>query len=120
MLKVARANSVQAAADNETGQIDMKTVPPPKDVAEIAKAIAKQEGCKDTFDSSEWSLSYQGPRTVEALDPHDLVPKGAGSKHTKCLILKLDGDSTAEREEQGVGTLWFVGDLFTLDADRLA
>ena len=82
----------------------MKSVPPPKGVAEIAKTIAEQEGCKDTFESSEWDLSYQGLKGMRTLDVTDPVPKLAGLKQTRPLMLKFDGDTTAEREEQGVGS----------------
>lgn len=102
-MKVAKANSFVSAADDYTGRIDMKGVPPPKGITEIAKAIAEQEGCKDTFDSSEWSLSYQKTKTTDALDVTEPLPKLAGSKQTKPLMLKFDGDTIAEREEQGVG-----------------
>ena len=83
-------------------------MPPPRRVSDIAQAIAEQEGCADTFDSSEWAL-FRSLTSSAALPEDGTLPKAAGSQPLNPLIFRFEADTGPEREQEGLGAArWFA------------
>ena len=117
ILRVVDCNSFIQATDDYTGQLDLKNVHPPRSVSDIVQAIAEQEGCPDTFDSSEWSL-YQSSTSSAALPEDDPFPHGAGSQCQDPLLLRFDADVGIERNQGRLGTSQMYLRLAKFDIDN--